>query len=155
VFVSFGTPVNPITGRNWEGGGVQPDVAAPVADALTRARILALEAALRAPADDGAAREAQWALDSLRAESAAYPRNLRDYAGAYGARSVAIENNRLVLRRDRRPPLVLLPLGPDQFAISGAAPLQRVSFERGARNRVTAMTLSLVDGQEFRDLRAD
>ncbi|MBK8544022.1 MAG: hypothetical protein IPL62_10980 [Caulobacteraceae bacterium] len=29
VFVSFGTPVNPITGRNWEGAGVQPMSAHP------------------------------------------------------------------------------------------------------------------------------
>ncbi|MEZ5959190.1 MAG: S41 family peptidase [Hyphomonadaceae bacterium] len=153
VFVSFGTPVNPITGRNWEGAGVQPDVAAPVAEALTRARALALTAALSAPANELAAREAQWALDSLNAESAAYPRNLRDYAGSYGARSVAIDSNRLVLRRDRRPALVLLPLERDLFAVAGAAPLQRVRFERDGRGRVTAMTLALVDGQEFRDLR--
>ncbi|MBX3431017.1 MAG: hypothetical protein KF779_15640 [Hyphomonadaceae bacterium] len=153
VFVSVATPINPITGRNWEGAGVQPDVSAPVAEALTRARTIALEAALRAPADDSAAREAQWALDSLRAESAAYPRNLRDYAGSYGARSVAIESNRLVLRRDRRPALVLLPLERDLFAVAGAAPLQRVHFERDARGRVSAITLALVDGQEFRDSR--
>ncbi len=153
VFVSFGTPVNPITGRNWEGAGVQPDVAAPVADALTRARALALQAALRAPANELAGREAQWALDSLNAESAAYPRNLRDYAGSYGARSIAIDNNRLVLRRDRRPALVLLPIERDLFAVAGAAPLQRVHFERDGRGRVIAMTLALVDGQEFRDQR--
>ncbi|MEQ1492879.1 MAG: S41 family peptidase, partial [Terricaulis sp.] len=153
VFVSFGSPENPITHSNWEGAGVQPEVAAPVADALTRARELALEAAIRTPADESGAREAQWALESLRAESATYPRNLRDYAGNYGARSIAIENNRLVLRRDRRPALVLLPLGRDQFAVSGAAPLQRVTFERGARNRVTGMRLALVDGQEFHDQR--
>ncbi|MCX7359162.1 MAG: S41 family peptidase [Alphaproteobacteria bacterium] len=155
VFVSMGTPVNPITHSNWEGAGVQPNVVTPVADALTRARALALEAALRAPADESAGREAQWALDSLNAESAAYPRNLRDYAGDYGARSVAIENNRLVLHRDRRPALILLPLERDLFAVSGAAPLQRVHFERNARGRVIAMTLSLVDGQEFHDLRAN
>lgn len=153
VFVSFGSPENPITHSNWEGAGVQPNVVTPVADALTRARALALQGAIRAPADESGAREAQWALDSLNAETAAYPRNLRDYAGNYGARSIAIENNRLVLRRDRRPALVLLPLGRDQFAVSGAAPLQRVTFERGARNRVTGMKLALVDGQEFHDQR--
>lgn len=153
VFVSFGTPVNPITGRNWEGAGVQPDVAAPVADALTRARALALQTALRAPANELAGREAQWALDSLNAESAAYPRNLRDYAGSYGARSIAVDNNRLVLRRDRRPALVLLPIERDLFAVASAAPLQRVHFERDGRGRVIAMTLALVDGQEFRDQR--
>lgn len=153
VFVSFATPINPITHSNWEGAGVQPNVAVPVADALTRARVLALEAALRAPADESAARAAQWALDSLNAESAAYPRNLRDYAGDYGARSIAIEHNRLVLRRDRRPALVLLPLERDLFAVAGAAPLQRVHFERNARGRIIAMTLTLVDGQEFHDVK--
>lgn len=153
VFVSFGTPINPITRSNWEGPGIQPEVRVPVAEALTRARALALEATLRAPADESAAREAQWALDSLNAETAAYPRNLRDYAGDYGARSIAIANNRLVLNRDRRPALVLLPLERDLFAVAGAAPLQRVRFERNARGRITAMTLTLVDGTEFHDLR--
>ncbi|MEZ5957789.1 MAG: S41 family peptidase [Hyphomonadaceae bacterium] len=153
VFVSFATPINPITHSNWEGAGVQPDVTVPVAQALTRARALALSAAIGPQADESARREAQWALDSLNAENAAYPRNLRDYAGGYGARSIAIENDRLVLRRDRRPPLVLLPLERDLFAVTGAAPLQRVRFERNARGRVTAMTLTLVDGQEFHDQR--
>lgn len=155
VFVSFATPINPITGANWEGAGVQPNVSAPVAEALTRARVLALEGAIRAPADEGAGREAQWALDSLRAESAVYPRNLRDYAGDYGARSIAIDNGRLALHRERRPALVLLPLERDLFAVAGAAPLQRVRFERNARGRITAMTLTLVNGQEFHDLRQD
>lgn len=153
VFVSGGTPVNPITGRNWEGAGVQPDAPVPVAEALTRARELALEAALAAPADEAAATEARWALDALRAESAPYPRNLRQYAGDYGARSIAIENDRLVLRRDRRPALALLPVGTDEFAVAGAAPLQRLRFERDERGRITAMTLAAVSGQQWRDLR--
>jgi len=153
VFVSFATPINPITRSNWEGAGVQPDVTVPVAEALTRARGLALSAALRPTADDSARREAQWALDSLNAETAAYPRNLRDYAGDYGPRSIAIEDGRLILRRDRRPALVLLPIARDLFAVSGAAPLQRIQFERNTRGRITAMTLTLVDGTEFHDQR--
>jgi Peptidase family S41 len=34
VFVSTGSPINPVTGGNWEGVGVQPDVVAAVPDAL-------------------------------------------------------------------------------------------------------------------------
>ena len=34
MFVPMGRPENPATGKNWEGVGVQPDVAAPAADAL-------------------------------------------------------------------------------------------------------------------------
>ena len=153
VFVSFATPINPITHGNWEGAGVQPDVTVPVAEALIRARGLALSAALGSRDDESAHREAQWALDSLNAETAAYPRNLRDYAGTYGPRSIAVEDGRLILRRERRPALVLLPIARDLFAVSGAAPLQRVQFERNARGRVSAMTLKLVDGQELHDAR--
>ena len=42
------------------------------------------------------------------------------------------------------------PVHPgDQFAVAGAAPLQRVTFERGARNRVTGMTLALVGASDL------
>jgi hypothetical protein len=34
MFVPMGRPENPTTGKNWEGVGVVPDVAAPAADAL-------------------------------------------------------------------------------------------------------------------------
>lgn len=152
VFVSGGTPINPITGRNWEGAGVIPDVAVSAHDALTRARALALEA-VAGGADQAAALEANWALASLRAESAPAPRNLNQYAGAYGPRTISVENNRLMLRRDRRPPLTLLPLERDLFAVEGAAPLQRIRFDRDTRGRITGLTLSLVTGQQIRALK--
>jgi retinol-binding protein 3 len=38
-----GQPVNPITGTNWEGVGVTPDVAVPAALALSKAHSLAIE----------------------------------------------------------------------------------------------------------------
>jgi hypothetical protein len=39
-----GRAVNPITGTNWEGLGVRPDVAVPAADALPTAMGLAAKA---------------------------------------------------------------------------------------------------------------
>lgn len=42
VFVSTGSPKNPVNGRNWEGSGVQPDVEVASDTALMRARELAL-----------------------------------------------------------------------------------------------------------------
>ncbi len=154
MFISGGSPVNPITGRNWEGDGVPVDVEVASNDALRRARVLALEAILAGAPSANAAREAQWALDAVNAEGATLPvRTLRQYAGDYGARRIALENDRLVLYRDRRPGLTLTPLGGDLFAVDSAAPLQRVRFERDSRGRVIALTLSLVTGQEFRNLK--
>ncbi len=39
VFVPFGRPVHPVTGTNWEGTGVEPDVHVPVDDALRAAHL--------------------------------------------------------------------------------------------------------------------
>lgn len=47
VFVPFGTPVSPITGTNWEGTGVAPDVAASSDAALEVALELAYKAAAK------------------------------------------------------------------------------------------------------------
>ncbi|MFB6530004.1 S41 family peptidase [Streptomyces sp. NPDC056399] len=41
VTVPMGRAVNPVSGTNWEGTGVQPDVLCPAADALDQARALA------------------------------------------------------------------------------------------------------------------
>jgi C-terminal processing protease CtpA/Prc len=41
VFIPSGRAINPITGTNWEGTGVTPDVAVPAGDALETALRLA------------------------------------------------------------------------------------------------------------------
>lgn len=43
MYVSLAHVVNPITGKNWEGTGVQPDIACNPAEALKQAHVLALE----------------------------------------------------------------------------------------------------------------
>lgn len=47
VFVPFGSAVNPISGTNWEGTGVKPDVFVAPADALDTAHRLALDKLLQ------------------------------------------------------------------------------------------------------------
>ena len=39
----FGRAINPISGTNWEGTGVEPDVKVPAPDALTTALKLIVE----------------------------------------------------------------------------------------------------------------
>jgi C-terminal processing protease CtpA/Prc len=41
LFVPTGRAISPVTGTNWEGTGVIPDVEVPAADALDRALELA------------------------------------------------------------------------------------------------------------------
>jgi C-terminal processing protease CtpA/Prc len=47
IAVPTGRAINPVTGKNWEGVGVVPDVAVPAAEALERARELAAKAVAR------------------------------------------------------------------------------------------------------------
>lgn len=66
VFVPHGRPVNTITGTNWEGVGVVPDVPAPEAEARSVAHALALERIVAGSGSPFAREEAEKALAELR-----------------------------------------------------------------------------------------
>ncbi|MFD2368111.1 S41 family peptidase [Pseudoduganella sp. GCM10020061] len=51
VFIPDGRAINPVTGTNWEGVGVSPDIAVAPAEALSTARILALKAVMATAQD--------------------------------------------------------------------------------------------------------
>lgn len=70
AFISTGRAVNPISKSNWEGRGVQPDVAVPAAEALLEAQRLAL-AQLEARAVESADKARLTAqLDALTGQQA-------------------------------------------------------------------------------------
>lgn len=137
VFVSQGSPRNPITGTNWEGTGVVPDVAAPWDQALDKAHALALEAIVAA---DASRTDAAWALEVLTA--APVSADLGPYAGTYGDRTVSVAGDRLHIVTGRRPPLVLQAIGPDLFTLVGD-PGVRVQFTRDA-GQVNAFDIQIL-----------
>lgn len=71
VFVPIGRPINAISGTNWEGTGVEPDIHAPKEEALKVAHRLALETVLQNLGDSPAgaaktqAEEARKTLEDL------------------------------------------------------------------------------------------
>jgi len=67
VFVSTGSPRNPINGRNWEGGGVRPDVEVAGDAALMRAREIALTKILSGAIEGAPREDARSALEALDA----------------------------------------------------------------------------------------
>jgi hypothetical protein len=150
VFISSGHPVNPVTGTNWEGSGVKPDVEAAPADALRKAQTLALLELAKAPPKGEAAVENAWTLEALQAEAAGQPApgELEAYVGDYDNRVVAVVGGRLSLRQGRRPAVTLVRVSPDLFAAANA-PSRRYRFER-AGGRVTAVITLSPDGGEAR-----
>jgi len=134
VFVSRGSPINPVTGGNWEGSGVKPDVAVSWDKALDTAQTLVLEKIIAA---DAGRTDAVWALEALRSQdlSAEVAGNLPDYVGAYGDRAVSVEGGRLKVVAGRRPPVLLAPLGDDLFTVVGD-PGRRYQFLRGDDGKI-------------------
>ena len=146
MFVSNGTPVSPITGGNWEGTGVLPDVDTTSADAMERALSLAL-AELVAQGKGDAAR---WSLEALTAAPAVLsPSVLAALAGDYGMVQLEPLGDTLQLRQGRRPPLRLQPLSADLFFVDGE-PTRRVRVARTSQGGVEALEMLFANGQVAR-----
>lgn len=118
IRVPFARAVNPITKANWEGTGVEPDVKVPAAQALAKARIMALEKLASGEKDERIQPAYQWALDGLKAELnpvAITEEILKSYAGNYGPRKVLFENGSLYYQREDGPKMRMIPMSEDYF----------------------------------------
>lgn len=139
VFVSNAKPVNPITGGNWGGSGVQPDLPSSWDEALTVAQRDALTTLARRQDSPAMAENALWALEALADSPGPYDTG-SDYAGRYGAVEITVTPNGLSLRQGRRPPRSLVPLRADLFRMDEDT-TTRVHFVRNAAGRVVAMEI--------------
>ena len=122
VFVSTGSARNPITGTNWEGTGVTPDVQVNAADALDQALVILYADLAKNAVSPEAREEAEWARELLAAKLE--PISLSEdelalYSGDYGIRSFSAWEGSLVYVRDGGEPQGLVALGNHRFALEG------------------------------------
>ena len=134
--VTYARPVHAVSGSNWEGIGVEPEVRTPSERALVVAESLALarlaEDPDAAPEDVAEHRWAQVGVASRLEPVTIEPARLRALAGTYGAVEVAFRDGALWLSRPGRPVRRLSPLtGDGLFAVAGTDVL-RVRFTPGA-----------------------
>jgi len=146
--VSYNRPINPISGTNWEGVGVKPDIAVAGSMALDAAMLDALER-LTKVSDVPPPRlaEYRWAGVAIRARLHPVevdPARLSAMAGSYG--TVELKRSPEGLRfyrsdRPKRPQGVVMKPLDDQglFEVPGYDDL---------RVRVTGRQLSLLHGAE-------
>ncbi len=71
--IPFGRAVNPVSGTNWEGKGVQPDIRAKAADALPVAYQHLLQQLLEKPRDDEHRDTLQKTLEKTRSPKTLFP----------------------------------------------------------------------------------
>lgn len=133
LFVSNASPRNPITGKNWEGDGVIPDIASSADAALATAQRHALQQLLGALPDPARRRDQQWALEQLVMDHPAAVDAGRLTGDYLGARVVLHEGRlQLQMQRSRYRPYRLTPIDGERFMVDGE-PLWRVMFT-GATN---------------------
>lgn len=154
IFVSNGSARNPITGTNWEGTGVTPDVDVPADEALDAALLLAYDRILETLEDPAQRRSLEWAGEAIEARR--NPVSLDGalaYEGVYGPRRVYLEEGALFYQREGGPALRMHPLGDDRFMLEGLDET-RVVFSREG-NAVTGLAIQSLDRPDSRSPRTE
>lgn len=121
--VPYGRAINPISGTNWEGTGVAPDLVVPEKEALDYAYMLALQKIKEHETDEDAIFLADWNL--VRLESQLHPvaidvSVLESYSGVYGPRRLTVEEGQLYYQREGRSKLAAIPMGDRLFRFEEA-----------------------------------
>jgi C-terminal processing protease CtpA/Prc len=151
ILVPLETPRIGATGSNWEGVGVQPDLAVDPAVSLEYAHVAALREVLRHGLSAAETRDARWVLEAMTSDRPAVPGSLQEFTGRYENRVVRVDRGELTLQRARWPARRLRPLDHDVFVVDGS-PWRRIAFER-QDSRVIALVELTSGGDETRWLR--
>lgn len=152
ISISVGRAVLASTGKDWEGVGIAPTVAVDPEKALNVAQIHAMRRlASAAPPREKANYEATAALLAAQVDPVATALPLSAYAGNFGERKVTIENGRLAFQRQGGPKLVMIPIGPNLFAMENDA-MTRVEY-KVAGNAATGFELQRGDGSRVEAAR--
>ncbi|HEX5715665.1 MAG TPA: S41 family peptidase [Thermoanaerobaculia bacterium] len=146
----FGRAINPISGTNWEGTGVEPDIKVPVAEALGAAHARALSTMAEKATDPEQKAELEFVrgvLEDRLKPATLSAAELQPFAGAYGPRSITVEDGALWYQRGKGRKLRLLPVGQDRFLVGDLDDF-RIRFERDASGKVVRLVGLYPDGSE-------
>lgn len=116
--VPYGRAINPITGTNWEGTGVTPDIECPSDQALMVARLEAMKKLLERTSQEDRKNALEWNTASVDAELHPVTVDtsiLKSYVGVYGPRTITFENGDLYYQRQDRPKYKMIPMADDLF----------------------------------------
>ncbi|MCB9301822.1 MAG: S41 family peptidase [Lewinellaceae bacterium] len=156
AFVPSGRAINPITHTNWEGTGVSPDIEVKQENALEVAHQMALEKlAEKATAEEDKA-FFNWYANYLKAKSdpiTLSKEQMEACTGAFGARSILMQDGQLYYQRDKRTPMALEILSATSFSLKGDASI-RLSVEM-KDGQAAALVMESISGWQERTERSD
>jgi retinol-binding protein 3 len=134
----FGRAVNPITGTNWEGTGVEPDIKVPAEQALMVARLKAIKNLRKNEQDETKKQQIDWVLKGLEIEKNPVTIDtgvFKAYEGVYGPRKIWQEDGKFYYLREGRQKYELTPMGNDMFLLKDLDYF-RIKFKRNKAGAV-------------------
>ena len=137
----FGRAINPVTGTNWEGTGVAPDIAVPQGQALDIAVMEALKALSQKETIPELKEQLEWALEEKQVERspvALTADEMQTYAGTFGPRVITLEDGTLYYQREGMPAHRMIPLGNDRFILEDVDAF-RLEFVRDEQGEIIAV----------------
>ncbi|HEX7401276.1 MAG TPA: S41 family peptidase [candidate division Zixibacteria bacterium] len=120
ITLPFARAISPITGINWEGTGITPDIEVPQEQALDVAHLEALKKLEQKTDDPDRIARFKWAIDGKQVKLhpvSLQPGELQKYAGQFGPRKIWMEDNTLYYQREDRPRYQLIPMGNHWFML--------------------------------------
>ena len=150
TFLPTGRAINPITGTNWEGNGVKPDIEVKSENALNKAHSMAIQTLAEKSADEIERSMYEWISDALVASEnppSADANKLKSYTGTYEDRTITFEDGRLFYQRKDRPKLEMTLLAEDTFMFKDAE-FFRLKFLRDGNGKITGLTGIYENGQK-------
>nr|MBN2276187.1 S41 family peptidase [candidate division Zixibacteria bacterium] len=114
----YGRAINPISGTNWEGTGVDPDIKVPRDRALDVAYREAINKLYEKVEDDDVKANLEWVktgIDSKMNPVKLDAKVAKKYTGIYGPRTIIFENGELYYQRENRPKYKMIPMSDNLF----------------------------------------
>jgi len=138
IAIPYMRGIDPVTKTDWEGVGVQPDVAVKADKALAKAQQIIMENALATVKDPGEKFALEWGLVTVKAQL--NPPSItnelkKEYAGVYGVRTISIEGDHLIFQRGNGPKRKLFALSEDTFEVEDQNNY-RLRFVRNSEGKV-------------------
>jgi len=148
IHLPFGRAINPITGTNWEGTGITPDIEVPQEKALQTAHKEALKKLLGKTTDEIRKKSLTWSMETLDAllnPAKVDVELMKKYSGKYGPRNITLENGELYYQREERPKYKMVPLSADTFVFDEVKYF-RLKFVSDSTGKVTEVVGLYDDG---------
>lgn len=150
VWMPMGRPVDPDTGKNWEGTGVEPDIKVAAREALATAHLEALKVLRGKATADADRQRLDWA--ARRAAASLSPvalseKDLARFAGTYGNSRVWVEGGQLRFQRETGRTQLLMPITGTTFAIEVEDPAH-LEFVAGPTDRIEKLIYTDAEWKE-------